>query len=97
MRYLLGLDVGTSAVKAVLLETGGRLVGSVLEEYPLSTPRPGWSEQNPEDMWQATIKRRKDVANSTSPSAIVVFIGSDAQLDLPGPKQAGDSPRYSLE
>ena len=56
MRYLLGLDIGTSAVKAILLETGGHLVGSVMEEYPLSTPRPGWSEQNPEDMWQATLR-----------------------------------------
>ena len=55
MSYLLGLDIGTSAVKALLLETNGRVVGSVVEEYPLFTPRPGWSEQNPEDMWRATV------------------------------------------
>jgi xylulokinase len=81
MRYLLGLDVGTSAVKAVLLETGGRLVGSVLEEYPLSTPRPGWSEQNPEDMWQATIKAAASIVSkfNVAPSAIV-GIGLSGQM-----------------
>lgn len=56
LAYLLGLDIGTSAVKVLLLEASGKVVGSVLEEYPLSAPRPGWSEQNPEDMWQATVR-----------------------------------------
>lgn len=61
MGYLLGLDIGTSAVKALLLQTSGQVLGSVLVEYPLMTPRPGWSEQNPEDMWNATVKSIKEV------------------------------------
>jgi xylulokinase len=55
MGYLLGLDIGTSAVKALLLKTNGDVAGSVTTEYPYFSPKPGWSEQNPEDMWQATV------------------------------------------
>lgn len=61
MNYLLGLDIGTSAVKALLLSTDGDVVGSFTTEYPFFTPRPGWSEQNPEDMWQATTAAIKGV------------------------------------
>ena len=50
---LIGLDVGTSGVKAVALSPDGELVASAEESYPLSTPRPGWSEQDPEDWWRA--------------------------------------------
>ena len=56
MEYLLGLDIGTSAVKALLLQTTGDVVGSVNVEYPLSSPRPGWSEQEPADMWAASVE-----------------------------------------
>jgi len=59
--YLLGLDIGTSAVKALLLKVSGELVGDASAEYPLLSPRPGWSEQNPEDMWQATVEAIKRV------------------------------------
>ena len=61
MGYLLGLDIGTSAVKALLLKVSGELVGDASAEYPLFSPRPGWSEQNPEDMWQATEEAIKRV------------------------------------
>lgn len=61
MGYLLGLDIGTSAVKALLLKSSGQVVGSVNVEYPLYSPRPGWSEQNPEDMWQATVEAIRNV------------------------------------
>ena len=66
MDYLLGLDIGTSAVKAILLQTSGDVVGSATVEYPLSSPRPGWYEQNPEDMWLATMKGIRDVLTKFS-------------------------------
>jgi xylulokinase len=50
---LIGLDVGTTGVKAVAISPDGRMLGSVTEEYALSTPRPGWAEQDPEDWWRA--------------------------------------------
>jgi len=56
VEYLLGLDIGTSAVKALLLQATGEVVGSVNVEYPLTSPRPGWSEQEPSDMWMASVE-----------------------------------------
>ena len=50
---LVGLDVGTSAVKAVAISPDGEVLGLAEEPYPLSTPRPGWAEQDPEDWWRA--------------------------------------------
>lgn len=55
MGYLLGLDIGTSGVKALLISDNGQVIGSALQEYPFYSPRPGWTEQHPEDMWQGTI------------------------------------------
>lgn len=57
MSYLLGIDIGTSGTKALVIDTaqGGLVVGSATAEYPLYTPKPLWAEQNPEDWWQGTI------------------------------------------
>ena len=52
MLYI-GIDLGTSAVKLLLMESGGRIAKIVSREYPLYFPHPGWSEQNPEDWYQA--------------------------------------------
>jgi len=55
-QVLIGLDVGTTGVKAVAISPDGRMLGSVTEEYALSTPQPGWAEQDPEDWWRAAQK-----------------------------------------
>ncbi len=52
-----GLDVGTTSVKALALDTGdGSVVASAEEGYPFDTPRPGWTEQDPELWWRASEK-----------------------------------------
>jgi xylulokinase len=51
---LIGLDVGTTAVKGIAISPDGELLASATEEYPLSTPQPGWAEQDPEAWWRAT-------------------------------------------
>lgn len=56
MAYLLGMDVGTTGVKTLLIEENGRVVASAVEEYPMYTPRPLWAEQDPNDWWQAAIR-----------------------------------------
>lgn len=53
MPTLLGLDIGTSGAKALLCDQGGRVLATALVEYPLSTPHPLWSEQDPADWWRA--------------------------------------------
>ncbi len=54
MTNLFGIDVGTSATKGVAIDPDGAVLARAEAEYPLSTPRPGWSEQDPEDWWRAT-------------------------------------------
>jgi len=48
-----GIDVGTTGVKAIAISPDGEVIGRAEEEYPLSTPQPGWAEQDPEDWWRA--------------------------------------------
>jgi xylulokinase len=51
----LGIDLGTSEVKAVLVDAAGRVVGQAHAAVPISRPQPMWSEQNPHDWWAATV------------------------------------------
>ena len=51
---LVGLDVGTTGVKALAVSPEGEVIARAERSYPLSTPRPGWSEQDPEDWWRAS-------------------------------------------
>ena len=54
MLYI-GVDLGTSAVKLLLMSGDGKIEKIVSREYPLFFPHPGWSEQNPEDWWSAVV------------------------------------------
>ena len=51
--YYIGIDLGTSAVKLLLVDESGTIQNTVSKEYPLFFPHPGWSEQHPEDWWKA--------------------------------------------
>jgi xylulokinase len=55
MRFFLGIDIGTSGVKALLVDEEGNIKEITSAPHPLSTPRPGWAEQDPEDWWKATV------------------------------------------
>jgi len=52
----IGIDLGTSAVKLLLVDEGGRVINTVSKEYPLYFPHNGWSEQEPEDWWNACLE-----------------------------------------
>ncbi len=54
MTLIAGLDVGTTGVKAIAITPEGEVVARAERSYPLSTPQPGWSEQDPEDWWTAS-------------------------------------------
>ena len=49
--YLLGIDAGTSGVKAIVMDTAGVICGSGYQECDVITPRPSWAEQRPADWW----------------------------------------------
>ncbi len=53
--YYIGIDLGTSAVKLLLMEGSGKIANVVSKEYPLYFPHPGWSEQKPEDWYEQTV------------------------------------------
>ncbi len=54
--YYIGVDLGTSSVKLLLVDEAGQICGTVTKDYPLEFPKPGWSQQNPEDWKQAVIE-----------------------------------------
>lgn len=61
MSVYLGVDIGTSGTKTLAMRRDGKILASATAEYPLMSPRPGWSEQDPEHWWQATVKTIKSV------------------------------------
>jgi xylulokinase len=54
-QYVMGIDIGTSGCKTLIIDENGQVSTRATAEYPLSTPQPGWSEQDPEHWWQAVI------------------------------------------
>lgn len=66
MSYVIGVDLGTSAVKTVLVDQGGKVVAEHSESYPLSQPRPGYSEQRPEDWVEKTVLSLKRLMEGTA-------------------------------
>lgn len=60
--YYIGVDLGTSALKLVMMKGNGELVKTVSKEYPLYFPRSGWSEQNPTDWFLAVKDGLKELA-----------------------------------
>ena len=75
----LGIDVGTSAVKAILVAEGGDVVASANSPLQLSTPRPGWAEQDPGRWWDATVSSVRAVLEG-QPGADVRAIGLSGQM-----------------
>ena len=78
MLYI-GIDLGTSACKLLLVDEQGRVCHTVTKEYPLSFPRPGWSEQNPEDWWKAVRTGVPELLDGFDP-AQVAGIGAGGQM-----------------
>ncbi len=66
MKYVIGIDLGTSAVKTVLLSREGNIVCEQAQAYPLSRPEAGWSEQNPEDWVQQTLSSLRQLMETSN-------------------------------
>jgi xylulokinase len=81
MRYFLGLDIGTSGTKALLIDEKGSIRASATAAHPLSTPEPGWAEQKPEDWWKSTIRAVKELLRASKVKASrVAGIGISGQM-----------------
>lgn len=80
-RYLLGIDLGTTGVKSLLLREDGSVAGAATAELSLAIPRPGWSEQNPEEWWTATCAGVRAVLEKTGvPPQAIVGLGCSGQM-----------------
>lgn len=81
MSVYLGIDIGTSGTKTLAMREDGEILATANYDYPLSTPRPGWSEQEPTDWWKASVKGIKAVlkAGKIKP-AEVKGIGLSGQM-----------------
>nr|WP_321152006.1 xylulokinase [uncultured Acetatifactor sp.] len=69
MLYI-GIDLGTSAVKLLLMDSEGKIVNIVSKEYPLYFPHPGWSEQKPEDWYEQTVLGIKELIRDVDKSQV---------------------------
>ena len=54
-QLFIGIDIGTSAVKAVIVDTNGNLIADASREHHLVSPKPGWAEENPEEWWHNCV------------------------------------------
>ena len=77
--YYVGIDLGTSAVKLLLVNAGGEILNTVSKDYPLFFPFPGWSEQNPEDWGKAVLEGLRELLNGFDAS-MVKGIGCGGQM-----------------
>lgn len=81
IRLFLGIDISTTGAKALLMNQDGKVVSSAAIPLSLSTPRPLWSEQEPEDWWQAvTASIRQALFNANLSGEAISAIGLTGQM-----------------
>ena len=79
MKLFIGIDLGTSAMKLLLMDASGKIHNTVTKEYPLEFPQPGWSQQNPEDWRNALIEGVPELLTGFDAS-LVAGIGAGGQM-----------------
>lgn len=81
MAHYLGIDIGTSSTKTLLIDEQGNAVAEATADYPVLTPKPGWTEQEPDAWWEATVKTvREVVAKASLKPTDVRAIGLSGQM-----------------
>ncbi len=78
-KYFIGIDVSTTASKALIIDTQGNVIATQSNPHRLSTPRPLWSEQDPQDWWQATCQALQTVLRQV-PADQIGAIGLTGQM-----------------
>ncbi len=81
MKYVIGIDLGTSGTKTVLFDQKGTAVCSSTVEYPMYQPQNGWAEQNPQDWWEAAVRTISTVLRESKVQpADIVSLGISGQM-----------------
>ena len=77
---ILGMDIGTSGTRAVLIDAnGGVLATETVEHPPFTSPKPGWAEQDPNDWWRAAVVVMKKIV-AKFPADSIAVIGLTGQM-----------------
>ena len=79
-QYVIGIDIGTSGCKTLIVDHEGQVAARAVAEYPLSTPHPGWSEQEPEHWWRAVVSTVKEVTSGFDHTSDIKSIGLSGQM-----------------
>jgi xylulokinase len=81
-KKFLGIDIGTSGTRAVLIDESGRVLGSATVEHrPISSPHPGWAEQDPDDWWSAARRAIPEcLAKANASASEVLSVGLTGQM-----------------
>ncbi len=84
MALYLGIDIGTSGTRALLCTVEGKIVGAGTAPHTSLHPKPGWSEQEPEEWWQATVKAVRSAVNAARRAGALKKYGPVAGIGLSG-------------
>ena len=92
MAYLIGIDIGTSGTKTLVCDHRGRVKATATAEHDISAPKPGWSEQDPVQWWDATCRATRAVLRKANvKGAQVTAVGLSGQMH--GSVFLGDGPQ----
>src|SRR5690242_18847111 len=82
MSYMMGIDVGTTGTRAVIVRPDGHVMGAATGDHEsMRMPKPGWAEQDPEDWWQATIRAVRSALETTGlGGSDITAIGLSGQM-----------------
>jgi len=82
--YLLGIDIGTAGAKSVIFNLSGNWVSRGYVEYPVSMPKSGWAEQDPNTWWRSAVESlRIAIRKATIPADEIVCVGLSSQINSP--------------
>jgi len=95
MDLLLGLDIGTTAAKALLFDLEGNVVASASCRYNLVVPQDGWVEQDPEELWHGVVETSRSVLRCIGPCDRVVALSLSSQAGTTIPVDAEGRPTHN--
>lgn len=82
---LIGLDIGTSACKAILFDEGGAILAQASREYEITAPQPGWAEQDAEEVWRLALSCLREIApkaRDNAPQALALSVQGEAVIPV---------------
>ena len=95
--HAVGFDLGTSGLKAVLVDESGRVLRSARQPYPLHTPVAGWAEQDPDVWWQALLVTSRTLLDGVAAPDAVGLTGQMHSAVVLGARECAHRPSNSLE